>query len=302
MKIFFAFYFLLLVFGTVLVDSFGHLLARGEESAGGFSAPRENPANPARGNAPAAAKTAALALGQTADPGAKHNLPPLPQNLKASGKHHAWGLTKARITVSTGELEGGTFLEFPDIDEHPLMAFYFAHRNWNGPVSVPEDKVILFGGTLDGADPADLRLFQRYYFLRGQLEPPATAAVEPPAPEGNVNPFEADYKALARKYLDFQERTEVLTAERNKASGAARSKIINDLHKMKQEEPALINDLKSIQEKYNDWKMKNPGAAVAKPAPTPAAPKPAATLDPALAAEYREELNRLEPEIRLILQ
>ena len=308
MKIFLPFYFLMLIAGTLLVDSFGHLLARGGESGGGFADPPETRANAnanANTPAPSAAKTAALGLQQNADPGANHNLPPLPANLKATGNHKAWGLAKARITVSTGELPGGTFLEFPDIDEHPLMAFYFANRNWNGPVSVPGDKVVLFGGTLDGADPADLRLFQRYYYLRGQLEPPVSAgpatAADTPAPAASGNPFEADYKAAVVKYISFTNRTEVLTAERNKASGAARTKIIDDLKTLKLQEPEIIRDLKNSQEKYAEWKKKNPGAA----APAPAAPRPAApapALDPARAAEFREELKRLEPEIKRLIQ
>jgi len=309
MKIFLAFYFLLFILGTVLVDSFGHLLAR-TEAPGEGNSPEDRPAVAATPDretqkpAPAA-KTAFSALQQTAEPGPGLNLPPLPANLKASGKHQAWGLAKVRILTPSGELQGGTFFEFPNIDEIPLMAWFFADRNWNGPLAVPEDKVILFGGTLDGADPADLRLFQRYYFLRGQLEPPVSAmggAAEAPAPvAAPANPFEEDYKAMVVKYIAFTNRTEVLTAERNKASGAARTKIIDEQRAMKLQEPELIRDLKAAQEKYSDWKKKNPGAAVpaAKPAPPPAA---AAAPDPARAAEYREELKRLEPEVRAILR
>jgi len=311
MKIFLVFYFLLFIAGTLLVDSFGHLLARAETPGGELADPAGEAPAPAaktpRADKPApAVKTASVALQKTAEPEPGLKLPPLPANLKASGKHQAWGFTKIRIITPSGELQGGTFLEFPNIDELPLMAWFFADRNWNGPLAVPEDKVILFGGTLDGADPADLRLFQRYYFLRGQLEPPASAmggaVAAPAAPVAPANPFEEDYKAMVVKYIAFTNRTEVLTAERNKASGAARTKIIDEQKAMKLQESELIRDLKNAQEKYSDWKKKNPGAATngtAKPA-TP--PSSAAALDPATAAEYREELKRLEPGVRRILQ
>jgi len=315
MKIYLAAYFLMLIFGTVAVDSFGHLLARSDNPADASGnqtgAPSETPAKPpARGNqpAPAAVKNQPPAAQPAPAAEAGKRLPPLPENLKPTGKHQAWGFTKARIITSAGELQGGTFLEFPDINEIPLVAFYFANRFWNGPVVVPEDKVILFGGTLEGADPADLRLFQRYYYLLGQLEPPAVSTATPDAPAtataaAATNPFETEYKAIAKQYLDFQERTKTLTAQRDSASGANRTKIINDLHKMKQEEPDLIRDLKAVQDKYNDWKKKNPGAAAAAPAPKPAPPAtpPAAAPDPARAAEYREELRQLEPDVRRIL-
>ena len=303
MKMFIAFYVFLLIVGTVLVDLFVRAPAHAGEPGARqptVETPKTRPAAPLPSPAPET-RVETPASKVPAPAPSTRALPPLPENLKASGRYKAWGLTQTRVSTSNGDFEGGVFLEFLDINTMPLKAMYFENKKWNGPLVFPADKVALFGGSLDGAETADLQLLQRYYFLRGQLDTPppapATAArAEPPAPDPNTNPHEAEYKVLAKKWLDFKERDKTLNADFKTATGAARVKISNELREMKQEEPVLIRDLNTIQAKYNDWKAKNPAPA-AKPASKPVAnpTPPANTLDPARAAEYREELKKLEP-------
>jgi hypothetical protein len=312
MKLFLPFYLFLLLGGTVAVD----LLVTPPANADGtppvstngvdpggapvVETPAQEPAPPAakpRPNPAAAAPAQPPAVTiierhvePPPRPGSHLKLPPLPNDLRSSGRRQAWGVTQTRVATSEGDLYGGTFLEYPDIQAFPLHAWYFADKKWNGPVVVPSDKVVFFGGALDDADPQDLRILQRYYFLRGRLEfPPEKGKAEEPA---NPNPFFEEYKELYKKSLDLQERSKTLTAQYNTAKGNDRIKIGDELRVIRQGQATLAPKLKAVDAKYTDWKVKNPN-------PQPAAPKTGAAADED--AELRAELRELEPEIKRLV-
>ncbi len=284
MKTFIPVYLLVFLLGTVVIDLYFPAMmphANAQESPVHFELPT---ALGGKAEIPTPKLTSATGFDFT-------KLPPLPENLKASGRCHAWGLALTGITTPAGELPGGTFLEYPDINATPLNAWYFANGQWNGLTAVPPEKVNFFGGTLDEAEPEHLRLLQRYYFLRGQLDKPQTAAVAAVAPA--VNPYLEDYKKISKQYLDFQERSKTLTAQRDAARGTTRDKLITELRLMKQDEPVLAKKLEAIKAQYNDWKAKNPAPAA--PAATPNNADSPETLG------IRNELKRLEPEVKRVV-
>jgi len=292
MKIFLPFYLVLLLAGTAAIDLYMPAFAADAQTPD--IVVNVTPDIPNGQAKPDGVETPAVPQINT------RRLPPLPENLKPSGRHQTWGLTKTRLITAAYDLQGGTFLEYPNVNANPLGAFYFANGKWNGPVAVSADNVTLFGGTLDDAEREDLRVLQRYFFLRGQLDNPApvAAAAPNPIPENiSANPHFEEYKAVTKEYLDFQERTKALTAQRDAARGAARNKLIDELRVMQQDEAALVRKYNAVKRKYDDWKAKNPAPPTVAPPPPP----PPTPLDPARAAEIRAELQQLAPEVEKIL-
>ena len=289
MKKFLPFYLVLLLAGTAAIDLYMPVFASDAQAPDAVAS--DDTRHEALEGEPDAVETPAINT---------RRLPPLPENLKPSGRHQTWGLTKTRVATSAGNLEGGTFLEYPNVNATPLNAFYFANGRWNGPVAVPADKVTFFGGTLDDAEREHLRILQRHFSLLGQLEnPPPVAVAVPAAIPQNVaaNPHFEDYKAVSKEVLDFQERTKELTAQRDAARGAARDKLMNDMRVMKQDEAALMRRYETVKRRYDDWKAKNPAPPTVAPPP----PVPPPPLDPARVAEIRAELQQLAPEVEKIL-
>ena len=288
MKKFLAFYIVLFVAGTFAIDKYFPAFASDAPPA----APENEAPVVVAGEAnPPAAEPVKQAEPAPAPAFDTRRLPPLPENLQSSGNFKSWGLAKTNLSP---EIPGGTFLEYPDKDATPLLAWWFANKKWNGPLEVPPEKVTFFGGSLDDAEPGQLRIFQRYYSLRGQLENPPVEAPPADTNNGPVNPHLEDYKAVAKEVLEFQERTKTLTAKRDAAKGAERVKLVNELTVMKQNEPDLLRRYKAVETKYNDWKAKNPAPKA--PEPAPKAP------DPERVKKIQEEMQILKAEMEKILK
>lgn len=316
MKFFLPVYILTFLAGTAAIEFLlPHFATAGDS---GSPPPPAAAVQPAGAAAPAAGEVDAVrgavesglrfelprAMGGTAEPPASaplvsatgfdfSSLPPIPETLKASGRFNAWGVTQTVVPgPNNTSLPGGTFLEYADINATPLRGYYFANGRWNGPATFQPDKVVFFGGSINEAQPEHLRLLSRYYFLKGRLDTPPPAVQATGNGNGNGNPHAAEYKKLAQQYMELQEKTKKLTTERDAARGVKRDKAISELRKLKQEEAPLSIKLKDVQAKYNDWKAKNPA---------PAASSGTVPVTPEIIS-IRNEVKRLEPEVRRIVQ
>jgi len=150
MKKFLAFYIVLFVAGTFAIDKYFPAFASDAPPA----APENEAPVVVAGEAnPPAAEPVKQAEPAPAPAFDTRRLPPLPENLQSSGNFKSWGLAKTNLSP---EIPGGTFLEYPDKDATPLLAWWFANKKWNGPLEVPPEKVTFFGGSLDDAEPGQL--------------------------------------------------------------------------------------------------------------------------------------------------
>ena len=224
------------------------------------------------------------------------DLVPSTHTIPASGDGVThWGLTLRQTPFYTRdgsrrdeELPGGTLVEqiASSTSSRGQMALCRISRpyGWVGPYLVATADLLRFRGTRDGVADADVRALRHYYELNGRLDARIQALKRAAV---DANPYASSLRQAHALYEKGKLEAARLTAERDAATGSARTRLDDQLRRLKNEEPELNRRVKRLNDQYKAWQSRNgkPTETTADDDPvTQALKRELAALKPGLAA------------------
>ncbi|MBQ6926570.1 MAG: hypothetical protein IJQ73_18195 [Kiritimatiellae bacterium] len=203
---------------------------------------------------------------------------PSTERIRASGSDVTyWGVTirDASFYDRDGKLRddqvpGGTLIEQTAAKRSSkgemAICRIWRGRNWAGSYLISTADLIRFDGGREEVDADDVDNLCRYYGLSAAVERRKEELVQKAA---SANPHYRELKAKAKAYNDHMKRAEELTAKRDQAKGAERSRIIAELTQLKNAEAREAAEVQSLTRKYEEWKKNHPSTSGADPSSDP---------------------------------
>ena len=168
------------------------------------------------------------------------------------------------------KLAGGTLIEQTGAKSSSkgemAICRIWRKSGWAGSYLVSTADLIRFDGGRDEVDADDVENLCRYYNYSAAVERRKEELVQKAA---SANPHYAELKRKATAYKEHQKRAEELTAKRDQAKGAERSKIIAELTQLKNAEAREASEVQALTRKYEDWKKSHPSVSGADPSADP---------------------------------
>ncbi len=154
------------------------------------------------------------------------------------------------------QVPGGTLVEQTDTvttskGEMALCKVWVDGR-WDGPCLLPTADLWRVPGTRDNVSATDMHNLCRYFFIQGQIE-----SRKARWRKRLLDSFPRSQE-LRRAYAEYEtarKRSQELTAQRDEATGQARTDMANELRKLQAEAPRLQQRLKRLNEEYQAWKQ-----------------------------------------------
>jgi len=198
-----------------------------------------------------------------------------------------WGVVRKKTNLydedgkRLGEVPAGLFVNFIESRKSSkglMVLCRLQHKGAeHGPFLVSRSDLSLYTGDYHKLSADQLNNLEKYFKIMGLME---ARKVELMQQIAQKNPFYPRYKTAYDAYMDHINTAAELTAERDDATGLQRSRIDDQLRRMKNEEANLKKAYDDIHQKYKDWKTAN------------ASELPDVATD-ATVAEYRQEMRRL---------
>ncbi len=203
---------------------------------------------------------------------------PSTERIRASGNDVSyWGVTivDAPFYDRNGKLRddrlaGGTLIEQTGAKSSSkgemAICRIWRKSGWAGSYLVSTADLIRFEGGRDEVDADDVENLCRYYNYSAAVERRKEELVQRAA---SANPYYAELKRKAMAYKERQRRADELTAKRDQAKGAERSRIIAELTQLKNAEARESTEIQALTKKYEDWKKAHPSTSGADPSADP---------------------------------
>lgn len=168
------------------------------------------------------------------------------------------------------KLTGGTLIEQTGAKSSSkgemAICRIWRKTGWAGSYLVSTADLIRFDGGREEVDADDVENLCLYYKYGAAVERRKEELVRKAA---SANPHYAELKKKATAYKEHQKRAEELTAKRDQAKGAERSKIIAELTQLKNAEAREASEVQALTRKYEEWKKAHPSASGADPSADP---------------------------------
>ena len=168
------------------------------------------------------------------------------------------------------KLTGGTLIEQTGAKSSSkgemAICRIWRKTGWAGSYLVSTADLIRFDGGREEVDADDVENLCLYYKYGAAAERRKEELVRKAA---SANPHYAELKKKATAYKEHQKRAEELTAKRDQAKGAERSKIIAELTQLKNAEAREASEVQALTRKYEEWKKAHPSASGADPSADP---------------------------------
>ena len=188
-----------------------------------------------------------------------------PRQPDYTGPRYDWGILarEAQAFSEDGQprvkLPGGTVVEKMSerqtkAGDTMLICRIRNNRRWQEGFLFHAADVVQFQGPFAFAPkkPSDQIID---YFTKVDQREKRMAAIREEHLRKNPN-FET-YQNAARAYKEFQDRAKELTAQRDKAVGAERSRLMRELETMKSGEPRLRAEFEKAEIAYKQWKKQH---------------------------------------------
>ena len=209
-----------------------------------------------------------------------------------------WGMTVTRTAcyspegANLGMLAGGATVESQGrrTSSAGEMVVCRLQRGaeWAGPYLIAAADLVLFQMPRQDVPAENLQLLKEYYEYKGRLDARLAELKKPRGDSGN--PYAAEYRRTADEYNAFVERSQRLTAQRDRATGAERARLIDQLRGMIGEGQRLKAAFDQAQDKHRKWQSGNAD---------PTAPDPSADEQ---VLELQRRIALLDPKVRAFLQ
>lgn len=182
-----------------------------------------------------------------------------------TGPRYNWGVLAEEAQAYNEEgkprvkLPAGTVVE--KIEERKsadgqrlLVCRVLNNRRWERGFVLKAASVVTFDCPFEEAPKEAREKIVRYFQLQGFIATRTAALREDHLKR---NPHFTAYRRAAKEYTDFQERAKELTAQRDAAQGAERTRIASQLERMKSEEVQLRSALEKVEVPYKKWKAEH---------------------------------------------
>ena len=124
-----------------------------------------------------------------------------------------------------------------------------------GPYLVAASELVQFATPRSDVTPEIQSLLKQYYVTKNQL---AERIAELKKDAADANPNASAYREALRQYNDFGAREKLLTEKRDRASGAERMRLMDQLRAMIPENTRLLRAVEESKTRYNSWKKSHP--------------------------------------------
>ena len=192
---------------------------------------------------------------------------PSTERIRASGSDVTyWGVTivDAPFYDRYGKrrdetIRGGTLIEQTGAKSSSkgemAICRIWRNGNWAGSYLISTADLIRFDGGREEVDADDVDRLCKYYSYSAAVERRKEELTQKAAA---ANPHYAELKRKATAYNEHKKRAEELTAKRDGANGAERTKIIAELTQLKNAEAREAAEVQSLTRKYEEWKKAHP--------------------------------------------
>lgn len=162
-----------------------------------------------------------------------------------------------------GEIPGGALVEITKTTFTSKGVEMALCQIWNGsrwlePCLVATGNIAMFEGTREGLDAADVENLMAYLRLNAALAARKDALEKAAL---NANPHFAALAELNTKNKQMAAKSKELTDRRDKATGAERARIADELRRMEVESARLNDEIKRKVALYEEWKKSHPAKA-----------------------------------------
>lgn len=181
--------------------------------------------------------------------------------LAARGERPVWGITFQRATyygldgARLGHVPGGVLLDYREARVSSIGNMVECVLRENGTPSAPrlvsKKDVYLFTGSYTNLSDKQRANLQAYYALSGKV---GVRKVELLQAAAAKNPFFATYNKAYRAYMAHIDAAKALTAKRDRATEAEKTRLEEQLREMKVAETALRTEYDAIHAKFRLWK------------------------------------------------
>lgn len=186
------------------------------------------------------------------------------------GPVYDWGVLAETTNCYTaagmpnGKLPGGTVVERMSVHESSrgtlLRCRVLHNQMWREGFFVPESAVVMFQGAYTAAPSQDRDKIVRYFTLRALI---ADRRADLRDRAVRANPHFAAYQAAAKALTEFQAKAKGLVAQRDAATGMARSRLDDELRRLKAEESKILYDFRKAEDPYKRWRSRNDDGSAA---------------------------------------
>ena len=237
----------------------------GRQSSTAIDSYRRTPPEASVAPAPAPTPAPAPAPAQPTTSLAEYAPGQEPRQASYDGPRYDWGILMRAAQAYTLEgtprvqLPGGTVVEKMSerrakSGDMMLICRIRDNRRWQEGFVFHSADVVQFQGPFAFAPKkASDQIID--YFTKVDLREKRMAAIR--EEHLRKNPYLEAYQSAARAYKEFQESAKELTARRDAAVGAERSRLIRELEAMKSRQPRLHAELEKAEIPYKQWKKQH---------------------------------------------
>ncbi len=175
-----------------------------------------------------------------------------------------WGVVRTKTNLydaegrNLGEVPPALFIDFVEFrkSSRGTMALCkLQHKgDRHGPFLIKRTDLSLFTGDYTELSQRQLNNLKEYFKTSGALEERRSEIMLEIA---QMNPHYRQYKSAYENYMKHIEMAGDITAQRDDADGLRRSRLDDQLRRMKNEETALKKTYDEIHSKYKAWKAEN---------------------------------------------
>ena len=199
--------------------------------------------------------------------------PPVLQgiNLASRGDKPTWGVTHQRTSyyktngARLGHVPGGTLLAFketrPSSKGAMVACQLLTAASSNDVYLVSSKDVCLFTGSYTQLTPRQIEALKTYYTLNGKI---SQRKIELLQDSASKNPFFTAYNTAYTVYMAQIDKAKELTVQRDRATGADKSRFEDQLREMKMAETRLKSECEEEHLKFRTWKEQH-ASELAKP-------------------------------------
>jgi len=175
-----------------------------------------------------------------------------------------WGVIRVKTNLydaegrNLGEVPPGLFIDFVEFrnsSRGTMVLCKLQHKgDRHGPFLLKRTDLSLFTGDYTKLSQRQLNNLEEYFKRSGALEERRSEIMLEIA---QMNPHYRQYKRAYENYMKHIEMASDITAQRDEADGLRRSRLDDQLRRMKNEETTLKETYDEIHSKYKSWKAAN---------------------------------------------
>jgi hypothetical protein len=165
------------------------------------------------------------------------------------------------------EIDGGTLVEqigsTTSSKGEMALCRIARGRSWAGPYLIATADLLRYEGTREQVDAAKMQELRQYFALNARLEARKLALLKAAV---DANPHGPDLRRAQKAYKEAEKRAQELTSFRDRAIGAERARLADELRRMQVEVASMRERVETLNRRYKEWKSTHGVPAAVDPA------------------------------------